>query len=643
LLAAAVIIAAVTAAYSNSFHGPFVFDDLISIVDNPSIRTFSGALSPPQATSVARRPVTNLTLALNYAAGGLDVRGYHLVNLLIHLLAALTLFGLVRRTLLSPALRERCARAATLPAMAAALLWALHPLQTESVTYVVQRAESLMGLFFLLTLYCAARGAFAQRAWPWNAACVLFCALGVATKEVAALAPILVVLYDRAFIPGPRRDVLRRRLPLYLGLAATWGLFALLIALYPTGGSTGCGFTLQYITPWEYARSQPGVILHYLRLSVWPAPLCFDYAWPTAQRIGQILPPALLLTALFAATLWALRRRPALGLIGASFFLVLAPTSSIMPIADLAVEHRMYLALAPVVLAALIAAYALGAAFAAGDPARLRRLGLAVTLAALALAALLGAATYERNRIYRTEFALWDDVVRKRPMNPRGYVYRGAALFNLGRYDAALRDYDRAIEINPRDFDARVNRGVVCERLGRYSDAVAEFTCALTIRPDNVTALVNRGLAFVKLDRPADACRDFDRAIPLAPDRAESYFGRASAHTAARRYDAAIKDLDRAIALKPEYPEAWCNRGVAHAYAGRARDAVADYTRALAQRPAYADALNNRAVSHYDLKEYPQALADVAALQTLGVQPHPEFIRLLTKAAAEGGRSGAGK
>ena len=632
-LAAALIIAAVAAAYSNSFHGPFVFDDLNSIVDNKSIRTLRASLAPPEATTVARRPLTNVTLAVNYAFAGLDVRSYHAVNLAIHLLAALALFGLIRRTLLSPALQARHGASATLVAFTAALLWALHPLQTEAVTYTVQRAESLMGLFFLLTLYCAARGAFAASPGGWNAAAVLCCALGVATKEVAALAPLVVLLYDRAFVPPPWREVWRRRWPLYLGLFATWGLFGLLLALYPAGGSTGCGFTLQYITPWEYARSQPGVILHYLRLCFWPAPQCFDYGWPVAATVGRILPQTLALTALFAATVWAALRKPALGLLGAAFFLVLAPTSSILPIADLAVERRMYLALAPVLLAVVLAACALAARAAGGDATRLRRARLLFALVVLGLGALLGCMTFERNRAYRTEFALWDDVVRKRPLHARGYVYRGAALFNLGRYDLALRDYDRAVEINPKDFDARINRGVVCEKLARHAEAVAEFDLAVAIRPDNPIVYANRAISLVALDRIPEALRDYSRAIALKPDRAESYNGRGAAQACANQPAAAIADFDKAIALKPDYAEAYCNRGAAHAYAGRLRQAVEDYSRAIALKPDYTEALNNRAVAWYDLKEYPKALADVAALQALGGRAHPEFLKLLMKAA----------
>ena len=132
---------------------------------------------------ITRRPVVNLTLAVNYAIGGLDVRGFHVGNLLIHLLAALTLYGIVRRTLLSPLLKERFGHAASALALAAALIWSVHPLQTEAVTYLTQRTESLMGLFFLLTLYGAIRAASSPHPWKWYAATVAACALGMGCQR----------------------------------------------------------------------------------------------------------------------------------------------------------------------------------------------------------------------------------------------------------------------------------------------------------------------------------------------------------------------------------------------------------------------------------------------------------------------------
>ena len=206
-VAVAVIVAAIAGVYWNSLSAPFLFDDTLAIEQNNSIRQLwplSHVFSPPSdGSGVTGRPIVNLSLALNYAWSGLNVTSYHVVNLVIHALAAAALFGLVRRSLLRPALRGRfTADAAWWIATAVALLWALHPLQTETVTCVVQRTEALVALFYLLTLYLFVRGVEASEPRAWHAAALVACMLGMASKEVMASAPLVVLLFDRTFFAG---------------------------------------------------------------------------------------------------------------------------------------------------------------------------------------------------------------------------------------------------------------------------------------------------------------------------------------------------------------------------------------------------------------------------------------------------------
>src|SRR5271166_1611891 len=187
------IAAAAVAAYAGTFSVPLLFDDESSIAGNPTLRHLASAFWPPGDRTVTGRPFLNLSLAFNYAVGGTAVWSYHALNLAIHILAGLALFGIARRTL---ALRGVASGAAA--AFSVAFLWTLHPIQSEAVTYIVQRAESLMGLFYLLTLYCFIRGAGAG-GWSrllWYGASVGSCLLGMATKEVMASAPLVVFLYD---------------------------------------------------------------------------------------------------------------------------------------------------------------------------------------------------------------------------------------------------------------------------------------------------------------------------------------------------------------------------------------------------------------------------------------------------------------
>ncbi|MGO8702998.1 MAG: glycosyltransferase family 39 protein, partial [Candidatus Brocadiia bacterium] len=407
------------AAYSDSFRGAFIFDDA-TFVDEPGART----LWPVWPTLAAQRPVVQFSLALCYSIGGPGIMSYHIFNVTVHLLAALALFGIVRRTLTVPALKGRFdPKAATAIAFSAALIWLLHPLQTEAVTYIVQRSESLMGLFYLLTLYCFIRSASSARPVRWHAAAVACCLLGMASKEVMISAPLVVLLYDRIFFTGSVGETLWRRRGFYLGLAATWLVLGRSLGEAVGAHAVSAGFNLPQATPLEYARSEFDVILHYLRLAFLPVGLCLDYDWPIAKGIRDIAPGAVVVGGLLAATTWALARQPMWGFAGAWFFLVLALTSSIMPIRDLAFEHRMYLPLAALIVPATVAAYLLIERLARRPPetdAPLGRAGGVIAIAlVVAVAGTFGALTFLRNRDYRSAIAIWKDTTDKRKDNAR--------------------------------------------------------------------------------------------------------------------------------------------------------------------------------------------------------------------------------
>ena len=237
-LSATLLVVATWAAYFNSLDGAFVFDDLPCIVENPSIRQLwplSVPLNPPRESgyTVSGRPLLNLTLAVNHAISGTHPWSYHVGNVLIHTGAVLVLFGLLRRVLTL----GRLAAFAMPTAAVAAAGWALHPLQTESVAYVIQRAESLMGLFYLLTLYGFVRMAEPEGRKDWSSVSVMACLLGTATKEVIVTAPIMVLLFDRSLFSEGLVAALRKRPGYYVALFATWiplGMFVL-----STGGDRG--------------------------------------------------------------------------------------------------------------------------------------------------------------------------------------------------------------------------------------------------------------------------------------------------------------------------------------------------------------------------------------------------------------------
>ena len=305
-------------AFSNSLGVKFVFDDEAGIVDNPMIRQ----VFPIGRFLNSSQPLTDFSLALNYAYGGLEAAGYHGVNLVIHVAAGLVLFGLIRRTFRLPGTPKSWRGRADAVALIASALWLVHPLQTESVTYLVQRSESMMGLFYLLALYGANRASDSPRRGAWYAFAVVACAAAMASKSVAVTAPVVIALYDRTFLFASWRATIKARWPLYTGLLATYlvplalGVFHGLFFESPETATVGFGF--KGITPIEYLQTQPGVILHYFGLIIWPIGQCLDYAWPVALSVSEIVISAGVIGVLLLIALVEVCRDRVGGLLGVS-------------------------------------------------------------------------------------------------------------------------------------------------------------------------------------------------------------------------------------------------------------------------------------------------------------------------------------
>jgi hypothetical protein len=271
-------------------------------------------LHPERERPVAGRPLVNASFAINYAIGGLNTRGYHAVNLAIHLAAALLVFGIVRRTVARTDL-ARLPDTAAHVAFATALIWVVHPLTTEAVDYVTQRTELMMALFYLLTLYAAIRSA-ASPASPWSAIAIAACAAGMACKESMVTAPVVVVLYDRVFLFDSLRRAVRKRWPLYAGLAAGWIVLGVLLASGPRVHSAGFA---SGVSAWTYLLNQAAMILRYVKLAVWPQSLVIYYGWPLPLTISDALPALLAVAALLGAAVAAMARAPKAGFAAAFF------------------------------------------------------------------------------------------------------------------------------------------------------------------------------------------------------------------------------------------------------------------------------------------------------------------------------------
>lgn len=621
LIAAVAIVLGGLALYAPTLVVPFVFDDRLSITDNPTIRQLwppGGALSPPrgQGITVEGRPILNYSLAVNHAISGLAPWSYHVLNTLIHVSAGLTLFGILRRTLrlVQPTTTQGAPRdtvsplpeqagagadASTVLAFVVALLWTVHPLQTESVTYVIQRAESLVGLFYLLTLYFFIRGAepAATAGQPvssgrtaargWLTLSVTSCLLGMATKEIMYAAPIVVFLYDRTFVAGSVAEAWRQRRWYYRALAATWILLAALVfATGNRGGTAGFGVG---VTPWVYATSQFQAVAHYLWLCFWPHPLIFDYgvSWP--KHLVEFLPYALVVGALVIATGYCLVRRPALGLLGFWFFAILAPTSSFLPgNRQTLAEHRLYLPLAAVITLVIIGAHRLlvGHRQARQRPALWWFVPGAVAVALCAL-------TIRRNQDYRSELVLYRDTVAKRPGNAFAHYNLGKLLDESGAREAAIASYREAIRLEPTRSSPYNNLGKTLADLGRVTEAVEQYQAALRLNPAYGRAHYNLGAALLRLDRKEEALQHFREAVRLDAGDVEARANCGGVLLESGRIEEAAAQFREVLRLRPDDFPARYMLGNTLLLQGRPAEAIPHYEHALRLRPDFEDAKRN--------------------------------------------------
>ncbi|BET66939.1 hypothetical protein ASA1KI_18570 [Opitutales bacterium ASA1] len=616
-------------AYAPALSAPFVFDDRSVALENPSLDSWGAAFIPPNdGRPVTGRPFANLTFALDRRLHGDDPAGFRVTNVALHIAAALLLLSIVRRTL------ERIGAAssrAVLGAVAAAAAWALHPLQTASVTYISQRTEILAALFAFVSLLSLIRRVEPNGTRYWSVIAVVACALAMTSKETAAALPVLLLAYDRTFISGALRVVWRERRALHLALASTWFvLLALLLTHGDRGGSAGFG--APEVSAWHYLLTQTRAITRYLELAIWPLSQVFDYGTSVVRDLASVAVPIALVALGLLATVIGVRRNHALGFVGLCFFAWLAPSSSVIPVLTQTMgEHRVYLPLA-----------ALVAGVVGVSAAQSRLPDHALLLVLLALSVPLVSLTRQRNAIYTSEIALWNDTVTKVPDNSRAHYNLGRAyalasepglaldafartlaldpiharahdamgnlLAAAGRSEEALERFDRAIALEPRFPDARINRGALHESAGRFAAAIVDYSVALEVEPDAADARINLAAALIAARRPVEALAilDADRARRLstldlaervADLRARAHMGVGMDHARAGRWDSAAAAFTEAIEHAPTLAAAHANLGNVRLQQHDPRAAIEHYQTALRLQPGLPGIAENLAAA----------------------------------------------
>lgn len=591
---------ATVAAYANTLRAPFLFDDFNNIVSNAAVKSLSNFTSLGRLVDASRtptnlkyatavRPVAYLTFALNWAVGGDDVVGYHLVNLAIHLASVLLVYALTRALLATPALAARGAPGEDAQRSAitewapllVALLFACHPLQTQAVTYVTQRFASLAGAFYLGAVLCHVRGRLQGGSLRLSASALGLALLAMTTKELSATLPAVLLLVEVVFFGSTLRTAARRVWP-----------FLLVVAVIPLltfyAGHRVGDESVQAVVArgqnvphaLDYLLTQATVLAMYLRLLVWPAALNFDHDYPLYRSLAEprVLASAALLLALLAASVFLLvraRRRPGgpmvLAAFGVPWFLITsAIESSVVPLADLVDEYRCYLPSIGIAWTVVLGVLAV----VERRPAWVQR----AALAGLAIAGIaLGTATYLRNEVYRDAVTLWEDTVAKSPLKPRPRTNLSIAYGKAGREEDSIIQYQAAAYLNPEFRKAHGRLGVRQEDFEQLMrGAAARFV---------QRHLANGMAALDRRDLPL-AESEFRAALRLDPADPDVHSNLGLVHGMRREVEEAVREAREAVRLAPQRADLERNLGLALSWSGRRAEAIEALRRAVALDPS---------------------------------------------------------
>jgi len=678
LLAIAFVVIAnviIWGVYGRVIHAPFIFDDEDIIVENTSIEHLwpligpgntAGPLDPPREISTAGRPLVNLSLAVNYYLGERDPTGYHIYNILLHTVAVLLLWGVIRRTLrwefFGPAIRQM----AEPLAIVVALIWALHPLHTETVTYVTQRTELMVSACYLATLYASLRYWDApagndRLAWAFAAGAASW--LGMGCKEVMVTAPVVVLLFDRTFISGSFAAALRKSWPLHVAIMSGWILLLALNANGPRAGSAGFRAGLDAHIWW---LTQAKVLTMYLRLFFWPWPLVIHYEVPYLTTLGAAWPWLVPMLLLGLCTLVLVWYRTAVGFALAWMFLILSPTLVVPIVTEIAVERRMYLASAALVALVVVGGYHMlcqvwrsAPDAAAPRPAAVRPMAVVAAIAVI-LAVIYGTVSVRRLAAYESVISLWEETLRYDPQDPTALTNLGVALAAVGRPAEAIPYYEQALRIKPDTHDARANLAEAWYDLGlkqldagEPAGAIQLFETALHIRPEfpnahyalaqaraaqgNLTAAaehyrqaarqkpdyaqahVSLGVVLMNLGDMAGATQAFQDATRYAPNNGDARIGLALAYIKQNRLPEAQTQLLAALRAEPDRAEAHFELANLLAAQNSLREAVDHYRAATRARPNYVEAWQNLGAALLALGDTTSAIPYLQ--ETLRLQP----------------------
>ncbi|TAN42250.1 MAG: tetratricopeptide repeat protein [Nitrospirae bacterium] len=610
--------------YANSLGVPFQFDDIPNIVENVGLRgdgiftrpwSYLGGVKAVNLQGVGGEAIKSrylgyLSFALNYRIHGLDVSGYHIVNIAVHAANGVLVYLFVRLIYGTPVIRGQRATddmGAAMTALFSGIIFAVHPVQTQAVTYIVQRFASLAVMFCLLSIvfYGAWRtrqeegrgGDIKGMLFYWGS--VIFSVCAMKTKEMVFTFPLLVCLYEYMFYRGAASKRLKWLVPILLTmLIIPLGLIDTAKPLGEIIGDTSQVTRVQSaLSRADYLFTEFRVMATYLRLLFVPVGQNLDYDYPVHKSFlnAEVILSFLMLAGLmaFALYLWkASGEEGREGLRIVSFgilWYVIAHLveSGMIPIVDVIYEHRLYYPSVGFVIGFVSLVFYIsspplrGGDEGAGEWGPFRK---AVMVFMVLLVATLGIASHMRNRVWQSDLSLWQDVVSKSPNKVRGHDFLGTAYYRREIYDRALISFDSALKLNPDFYISYNNRGLLFARTGGLTNAVSDFESALKLNPAFVPAYYNRAFVYSQLGNNNMAIADYTNAISLRPDFADAYNNRGNVYLLSGQYDKAVSDYTAAIDLirvtGGEFAEGHYNRGLSFYKAKRFDMAAPDFDKA---------------------------------------------------------------
>lgn len=535
--------------YSSNLAGPFVFDDGRNIRDNTAIRLidFSWPELKKAATKspLPNRPLAYVSFAVNYYFNGYRTVGFRLVNITIHMLTGIFLYLFLKTTFGLPTLQPRFGSCRWLPYVAV-LIWLVHPLHTQSVTYIVQRMNSMAAMFYILSMLCYARARLTQIPtfkWLLAGTCLMSGILALATKETAATLPVFILVYEWFFFQDLSREWLKRHLPVTAGaLILLIGIAFIYLGGHPLDKILA-RYELRDFTPAQRILTEFRVVILYLTLLLFPHPkrLNLDYDFPLSNSLVDpvtTLLALLAITGMVAGALWLVKKDRLMSFCLLWYCGNLVIESSIIGL-EIVFEHRTYMPSMMMIPAAVILV------------GRYLRSDILKVAAICSITLVLAAWTYERNAIWRNPVSLWQDAVAKSPHKVRPHNNLGNALKHQGKYEEAIAHFNRALELNPGYAKAHNNLGTALAAQGKTDEAIKHFGIALYINPGYAAAHSNVGVALAGRNELEKAIVHFREALRLRPDYAKVHSNLGAALVRQGKLQEALEHFQIALQLKP--------------------------------------------------------------------------------------------